>query len=102
MLTKEDLLAIGDLLEPINKKLETIETNMVTKSYLEANNHVLGTLIKIDLALKTKEIVAAVKAGFQETMKQIKASEQKLDAKLTDHETRISQLEPGDPIPRSH
>jgi hypothetical protein len=95
MLTKDDLLAIGELLEPINKKLETIETNMGTKSFIEANNRVLGTLFKVELASITQNIVAVIKAGFQEAAKQIKRVEQKLDKVEVDHEDRIVTLEHG-------
>ncbi len=50
MLSKEELLQFGELLEPIYKKLDTIETKMVTKSHLDANNRIIGTMFKIDLA----------------------------------------------------
>lgn len=95
-MTKEDVQQIGELLEPINKRLDGIEKNMVTKSDLEANNRVLGTIIKVELAESNKRIdaiVAVMNTGFQETTKQIKRVEQKLDETAEDHEERMKRLE---------
>ena len=89
-MTTEDLEQIGKLLDA---SLEPIKKNMATKSDLEANNRVLGTIFKIELASTRQEIVSVVKAGFQETAKQIKRIEQKHDKKLEDHEERIERLE---------
>ena len=96
MLTQDDLAAIGGLLEsrlrPIDKKLETIEKTMVTKSDLSANNRIFGTIVRAELAETNKRIetiAAAMKAGFQEVVKHSKKMEQKRD----DHENRITQLE---------
>lgn len=81
MLTKDDLLAIGELLEPINKKLDTIEKNMVTKADLEANNKVLGTIVRVEIAAAVEKL------------------ETKLVKRQNEQENRISQLEQ---FPHSH
>ncbi len=90
MLTKEDLQAIGAL---IKDSEERIRKDMVIKSDLEANNRVLGTIFKIELASTKQEIAAATKAGFQETAKQIQRVEQKLDKAIQNHEDRIEIIE---------
>ena len=64
-----------------------------SKKLLEVNNTVLGTIFKVELAETKQEITATMKAGFQETVKQIKRLEQKLDKTLERHEERIEQLE---------
>jgi hypothetical protein len=102
-MTKEDLLQIGELLEPINKRLENMATksDLVaerkhTQKLLEANNRILATILKVELAETNKRIdgiVGVVKAGFQETAKQIQRVEQKLNHVAEDHETRITDLE---------
>jgi|SRR6266496_3735490 uncharacterized coiled-coil DUF342 family protein len=93
MLTKEDLLQFGELLDsrlrPIDKRLENLEKNMITKSYIETNNRVLGTIFKVELASSIQEIIKAMKAGFQEIVKKIA----KLDKTAEDHEDRIVTLE---------
>src|SRR6266480_6279159 len=93
-LTREDLLHIGELLHPIHKKLETIEAETVRKSYLEANNSILGTIIRAELAETNKRIdsvASAVKTGFHDVATHAKKMEQKID-KLG-YEDRIKQLE---------
>ncbi len=87
MLTKDDLLAIGSLidekLKPIKEQLDTVELKV------EAGNARTERIEKkldrevTDLADTQREILV------------------KLD-KIDDHETRIRQLEPGNPVPRSH
>ena len=64
-MTKEDLVQIGELLEPINRRLESMVTKQDVKDVVEANNRVLGTLFRVDLASTKQEIVAATKAGFR-------------------------------------
>ncbi len=86
MLTKDDLHAIGELLLASEKR---IRQDMVTKDDLAANNLILGTIVRAELAATKQEIVKAMKAGFQA----IVAHEQKQDKTLKDHETRIHQLE---------
>ncbi len=93
MLTKEDLQAIGAL---IKDSEERIRKDMVTKSDLEANNKVLGTIVRIELAEMNKRIdsvATAMKAGFQETFKQIRRVDEKLDNKTKDHGDRIEIIE---------
>ncbi len=93
MLTKEDLQAIGEL---ILSSEERIRKDMVKKSDLEANNRVLGTIFKVELAETNKRIdavAAAMKEGFQETTKQITRMEQKRDKTAADQEERIERLE---------
>lgn len=41
MLNKEELLQFGELLEPINKKLENVATKQDVKEIVEANNRIL-------------------------------------------------------------
>jgi ribosome recycling factor len=84
MLTKDDLRAIGELLEPINKKLDTIEKNMVTKSDLEANNKVLGAILRVEIAAATQKL------------------ETNLVKRLDEQENRIRQLEHDQEFPHSH
>jgi hypothetical protein len=61
MLTKEDLLAIGELIKAENKGLneavEQIRSGMVTKADLEANNKVIGTIVRAELANLKQEFV---------------------------------------------
>jgi|GEM_PF-6324728 len=82
MLSKDDLQAIGELLEPLHRKLDSIEKNMVTKDDLSLNNDVLSTIFKVELGSIKKEIVEALKLGFQEIAKHVK-----------DHHERIEKLE---------
>ena len=82
MLSKDDLQAIGELLEPIHRKLDTIEKNMVTKDDLRLNNDVLSTIFKVEFGSIKKDIVEALKLGFQEIAKHVK-----------DHDERIVKLE---------
>ena len=90
MLTKDDLQAIGAL---IKDSEERIHKDMVTKRELDANNRLLGTLFKVELASTKQEIMAATKAGFQETTNQIQRVEQKLDKAVQDHEERLETIE---------
>jgi hypothetical protein len=93
-LTREDILHIGELLHPIHKKLEAIEAERVTKSHLEANNSILGTIIRAEIAGTNKRIdsvASAVKTGFHDLVTHAKKMEQKID-KLG-YEERIKQLE---------
>ena len=82
MLSKDDLQAIGELLEPIHRKLDTIEKNIVTKDDLRLNNDVLSTIFKVELGSIKKDIVEALKLGFQEIAKHVK-----------DHRERLEKLE---------
>jgi len=68
-------------------------TKQDVKDIVEANNHVLGTILRVELASTKQEIVGAVKAGFQETASQIQQVEQKLDKAVQDHEERIEIIE---------
>ncbi len=65
MLTKEDLQAIKDSEERIRK-------DMVTKSDLEVNNKVLGTIFRVELASTTQELKAKLASK-----KDVKSLEQK-------------------------
>jgi tryptophanyl-tRNA synthetase len=87
-MTKEDLEQIGKLLEA-----ERVYTRKIVQEVVEVNNKVLGTILKVELAETKQEIAATMKTGFQETAKQIKRVEQKLEKTLEDHEERIEQLE---------
>lgn len=98
MLTKDDLRAIGELLEPINKKLENVTTKQEVKEIVVGNNRILSTLLKVEIAAQAQEIIKAVSAGFQETTNQIK----QLGKKLENHESRLSQLEDPEALPRTH
>lgn len=108
MLRKDEVLQIAELLEPIHKKLDkldSIEVNlkgiatkddikdMVTKSYLESNNRILGTIIKIELQTVIKNFSKEIKKTFQETISYMKEKEQQQDSKLENHENRIHSLE---------
>jgi ferritin-like metal-binding protein YciE len=90
MLTKDDLQAIGAL---IRHSEECIRKDTVTKRDLEANNRLLGTIFKVELAATKQEIMAAIKGGFQETTNQIKRVEQKLDRAVQGHEERLEIIE---------
>lgn len=94
-MTKEDLQQIGELLEPINRQLESMVTKQDVKDIVEANNRLLGTILKVELASTNQEIVGVVKAGFQESTKQPKQAEQPLKQIAEDHEERITRLEEG-------
>lgn len=83
-MTKEDLEQIGELF---------VAEREHTKKLLEANNRIFGTIFKVELSSTKQEIVAAAKAGFQETAKQIHRVEQKLDRVAEDHKARITRLE---------
>jgi Na+/phosphate symporter len=93
-MTTEDLEQIGKLLDA---SVEQIKKNMATKSDLETNNRVLGTIFKIELTSTSQEIISVVKAGFQETARQLKRIEQKHDKKLEDYEERIERLKHDSP-----
>ncbi len=86
MLTKDDVLAIGNLveqkIEPITKQLDTDAMKVEAVNTRTARIEQKPDREVTDLAENTKEIMT------------------KLD-KLDDHETRIRQLE-GSPAPRSH
>ncbi len=69
MLTKEDLQAIGAL---IKDSEERIRKDMVTKSDLEVNNKVLGTIFRVELASTTQELKAKLASK-----KDVKSLEQK-------------------------
>ncbi len=88
-LTPDDLQAIGELLEPINRKLEQVATKEDVKEIIAANNSILGTLFKADLASTGQEIIKAVKAGFQEVVSHIRPMDETID----DHRERIERLE---------
>jgi hypothetical protein len=81
----------------INKRLDGIEKNMATKQDVKdivgANNRILATIFKIELAETKQELTEAMKAGFQETTKQIQRVEQKLDNNIQDHKDRIEIIE---------
>lgn len=98
MFTDEQLKQLGELLEPINKKLDIVATKQDVKEIVEGNNRILSTLLKVEITAASKEIINAVKTGFQETANQIK----KLGEKLKDHETRIKSIETSEVLPRSH
>jgi hypothetical protein len=68
MVSKDDLQAIGALSKDSE---ERIRKDLVAKRDLEANNLLLGTILKVELASTKVAIMAATKAGFQETTDQI-------------------------------
>jgi len=88
-LTPDDLKAIGDLLEPINRKLDNVATKQDVKAIVATNNSIFGTLFKTDLATTAQQIIKAVKAGFQDVVTHIKP----MDEKIEDHEERIERIE---------
>jgi hypothetical protein len=79
MLTTEDLQAIVKAIHPIIKtetdalrkditlqietavKREGEKTRNSLKQYIEANNRIIGTLFKVELAATTREIVTVLK-----------------------------------------
>ncbi|MHB8598392.1 MAG: hypothetical protein ACYDER_16435 [Ktedonobacteraceae bacterium] len=97
MFTDEQLKQLGELLEPINKKLDTVATKQDVKEIVEGNNRILSTLLKIEMTATAKEIIKAVKTGFQDTANQIK----QLGKKLEDQENRISHLEQDQEFPHN-
>ena len=77
MLTKDDLRAIGELLEPVNKKLDNMATKQDVKAIVAANNRVIGTTVRAE--------IAAVKETLEKKI-----------------EKRIARLEEDAGFPRSH
>jgi len=61
MLTKDDLHAIGELIKAENKPLKEavaqIRNDMVTKPDLEANNKVIGTIVRAEIGAVKQELV---------------------------------------------
>lgn len=89
MFTTDELQQLGELLEPIKKKLDTVATKQDVKDIVEGNNRLLNTLLKVEITAKAQEIVKAVTTGFQETTNHIK----KFGQRLNDHEERIQGIE---------
>jgi len=86
MLTREDLQAIGEL---IKTEGAAIRKDMVTKQDLEANNRVLGTIFKVELAETNKRIDTIA----QDT-KYLKKGQEHIEEKLDEKaEERFKQLE---------
>src|SRR6266487_1381235 len=88
-MTTEDLKQIGELLEPINKRLENVEKNMATKSDLEAVREQIAT--KEDLASVKQEIKAAIKREaesmadfFHDTWDKMQTTNERVE-KIEDH-----------------
>ena len=87
MLTKDDLKAIAETISPLIKaegeltrKEVTANVTKEVKNYIQANNSVLGKIIRIELAEQRQEIVDVMKAGFQEVGKIVRKSEERITA----------------------
>ena len=73
--------------------MERKYTKEIVRDTVDANNKVLGTIVRVELTTAKQEIVAAMKTGFRETATHTKRVEQKLDKITEDHEERIGHLE---------
>lgn len=84
MLTKEDLQAIGELF---------VAEREHTKKLLEANNRILGTIFKVELA-ETNKRIDANKQDVKALKKGQERIEQKLDQVIEeDTEERLEIIE---------
>lgn len=64
MLTKNDLKAIADTLDPLIKAEREI-TIKDLKNYIDANNSILGQIIRIDLLAQKKDTMDVMKQVFR-------------------------------------
>ena len=86
-MTKEDLEQIGKLFEA-----EREHTRKIVREVVEANNRILGTIIKVELAETNKRIDATAQ-DTKELKKGQEQLERHLDKSVQDHEERIEIIE---------
>lgn len=105
MLTEDDLQAIGELIKPLQEGQDQIRREMLTKSSLELNNSVLGTIFKVELATLAQEVKAGfqtVATGFQEMGKKLKEVKEEIHSeRLNQIEERLTKLEKQQSHPHS-
>ena len=87
MNTEELLEKIGNLLEA-----EREHTRKIVREVVDVNNKVLGTIVKVELAVSNNKIDAVTK-DTKALKKGQERIEQKLETIITDHEDRITTVE---------
>jgi hypothetical protein len=93
MLTKDDLNAISETINPLIK-VEGEITRKDLKGYIDANNGIFGQIVRIDLAAQKQEIIEVIRAGFQEVGKIVGELKDEIhNEKLIQLEERVIKLE---------
>ena len=94
MLTTDDIRAIGELFiaeREQTRKIVGEETRKIVKEELVANNTVIGTIVRVEIATAKQEIAATVTTGFRETVKRINQLDE-----------RVEELEKETGLPHPH
>lgn len=93
MLTKDDLKAIADTMSPLIK-IEGEITRKDLKNYIDANNRIIGQIVKIDLSAQKQDTMEVMKAGFGEVGRMIKEVREEIhNERLKKLEERVGKLE---------
>lgn len=96
MLTKGDLQAIVEVINPlieIEGEKTRKELKEYVKDYVQANNSILGQIVRIELAEQKKEIITVMKAGFREVGTIIRELKTSQNEQLEQAKERVSKLE---------
>ncbi len=86
MLTKDDLQAIAETMNPLIKA-EGQLIRKDTRNFIDANNIIMGKIVRIDLAAQKQEIIEVMKVGFKEVGRVIGEVKEEI------HSERLKQLE---------